>query len=222
MTTSILFAALLAQPAQADTETAGGLVDDHGRYDHDLDKRRVVHVDPFGKKTRLTRVYHERVVETSPAEAWAVLADYGGVHSYAPIVTASGLVGDSPETGLDCVRACDLDFQGRSVRIKERVFVWDEGRSYTYVVYDAVNFPLKKMHVTFGVRVDERGRTVLYNIIDYRLKPGFLTPVMRGQMKTSALTSVLSYKHYLETGASAPDPDTLVARYGSKGLALGR
>lgn len=214
MTSTVLFAALLSQPALADVKEAGGLVDDHGRYDHDLTKRHVVHEDPFGKRTRLARVYHERIVDASPAEAWAVLADYGGVHAYAPVVTASDLVGDSPETGLDCVRSCDLSFQGRDVTIKERVFAWDEGRSYTYTVYDAVNFPLKKMHVTFGVRVDEQGRTVLYNIVDYRLKPGIMTGFMRGTMRKSTMTSVLSYKHYLETGEPAPDIDQLVARYG--------
>lgn len=212
---TVLLATLLAQPALADVDAAGGLVDASGRYDHDLTRRHVVHVAPAGASTRLARVFHERVVDASPEEAWALLSDYGNVHAYAPVVTASGLLGDSPESGLHCDRSCSLDFQGRQVEIKERVFAWDEGSSFTYDVYEAQNFPLKKMHVTFGVRQDALGRTVVYNIIDYRLKPGIMTGFMRRTMRRSAVTSVLSFKHYLETGEPASDAGILVDRYGA-------
>jgi hypothetical protein len=88
-----------------------------------------------------------------------------------------------------------------------------DGEYYTYEVTETVGFPIKRMFVTFGVYVNDAGETVVYNITDYKLKPGVMSGMMRSKMEASNQSSVLSYKHYVETGIGNVPADELVQMY---------
>ncbi|AUP80858.1 hypothetical protein C1H87_19950 [Flavivirga eckloniae] len=84
--------------------------------------------------------------------------------------------------------------------VKEKIINIKDGEYYIYDVYDWEDFPLKKMNNTFGVKVNAQGKTTIYQITEYRLKPRFLTWIMKGEMRSQARTALISYKHYMETG----------------------
>lgn len=175
-------------------------------------ERRVEVAGPGGEERKLARVAYEVEVEVSPEEAWAALADFGGVQDYVASITGSDWIGEA-ELGHEAARYCDISLPRRSVHVKERIFAFEDGAYFTYDVYDWTNFPLKQMHNTFGVRVDDQGRTHLYNVIDYKLKPALLTGVMRGQLRNSARNALLAFKHYLETGEANAAQASIEARY---------
>ncbi|MGI9542449.1 MAG: hypothetical protein ACR2MX_04270, partial [Cyclobacteriaceae bacterium] len=99
-------------------------------------------------------------------------------------------------------RYCDINFKKREIKVKEKIVDWqiaDQKKEYMYDVYEFENFPMKKMYNVWGVR-EENGEVFLYNKVFYKMKPGMMTGLMRGQMKKVARDGVLSYKHYVETG----------------------
>ena len=181
----------------------------------DWDARRVEVPGPDGTRHKLVRAFGETVVDVPPEDVWALLADFGAVQDYFPSIVESDWIG-TPELGVGAARYCDLQFQGRDIHVKERIFAFEEGSWFTYDVYDWENFPLKRMHNTFGVRVDDEGRTRVYNIIDFKLKPAVMTGLARGQMQDNARRTVLGIKHILETGDRDFTPEELDEKYASR------
>jgi len=182
---ALLTFGLLAAPALAD----------QGPWSSRLD--RSVRVDTDDGAKRLARVEYEVPVDAPEEDVWALLADYGEVHTYFPSITDSDFVGPA---GLDegTARFCDIDFNGRQVHVKERITEIEADRWFTYDVYETVNFPIDTMRVSFGVRTDDMGQTWVYNIIDYRLKPAMMTGFLRGSFTDSARNTVLGIKHVVE------------------------
>lgn len=159
---------------------------------------------------KLTRVEHEIPVETSGANAWAVLARYADVGDFHPGILRSSAVGEKTE-GVGASRYCELPGK---VAIHERVLEWEEGKSYKYDVYKWKNFPLKKMLVTFGVRKKPSSSSIwIYQIVEYKLSPAILTPIMKGKLGRSVRDTLLGYKHYMETGEPKADAKALRKRY---------
>lgn len=154
-------------------------------------------------------------VEASIDDVWNELAgNYVNVANIqGPITSSYGYEGE-PETGPGAVRHCDINFKGRKVAIDERITDWVETpthREYTYDVYRSKGFPAK-VHNTWSVRTDDRGRTLLRNVFYFRMRPAAMSRPMFGQMSTAARNGVLGYKHFLETGERNPSPKVL-ARY---------
>lgn len=176
-------------------------------YDLSPDKKKITY-----ENSTLHRVYDEAVVDATPQEVWAALADFGNAEHIAASIYESDTIGDVQEMGVGCERYCNLEFQGNQVHVKERVFEVEDGHYYTYDVYEFVNFPAKQFHATFGVKTNEAGQTVVFNLVDYKLKYG-MTPLMRGTMQESARTTVLGYKHFVETGNGNLALDELEALY---------
>lgn len=175
--------------------------------DLDAEKRRT-----NDGRGRMLRTYDEAVVDSTPEEVWAALSDYGQVHDIAGAVYEAGYIGE-PTLEMDCERYCKIEFGGRDVYVEEHVVELHEGSYYTYEVTESEGFPLKRMFVTFGVYVNDGGETVVYNITDYKLKPSVMSGPMRGQMEASNQSSVLSYKHYVETGIGNIPADELAQMY---------
>jgi hypothetical protein len=192
------FLALVAVPALASTA--------------DFDDKRVEVVGPQGEMHSLVRASASVVVEVPPEQAWALLADFGSVQDYFASIVKSDWIGD-PGLAEGSERFCDLSFQGRDVHVKERIFELEPGSHFVYDVYDWENFPLKRMHNTFGVRVDAQGRTVVYNVIDFKLKPAMMSGLMRKTMAGSARATMLGMKHVLETGDGTLSREALEALY---------
>lgn len=165
---------------------------------------------------KLTTVQYEMVVNTTPQRAWDVLANYGDVASFHPqLESSTSLNGSSIKAELGCDRECVIPDGKRRITVREKIIDFVEGEYYTYDVYFWKNFPLNKSHNTFGVKKNQEGKTIIYSKIDFRLKPGFLTYLMKGKVRSSARESLLGYKHYLETGEKKANMKVLKEKYKS-------
>ncbi len=163
---------------------------------------------------KLTHLEYEMPVAVSAEKAWEVLArftDVGDFHSGVLKSNANG----AKRSGIDTDRTCELP--GKVV-VHERIYEWTEGSSYKYDVYAWKKFPLKKMLITFGVRQKSGSQAGspqvwIYQTVDYRLSPGFLTIIMKGKLRTSLRDGLLGYKHFMETGEAKADMKALRKRY---------
>ncbi len=154
------------------------------------------------KEIRLKIIEYEMVVNVAPEKAWEILASYGDVGTYHAGLNSSSSINGSPnEAEMDCERICYIPRTKRKeIMVKEKIIAIKEGEYYTYDVYEWENFPIKKMHNTFGVKTNDKGETVIYQITNFRMKPGFLTGLMKGRLRKGAREALISYKHYMETG----------------------
>ena len=177
-------------------------------------KSKIV-TDENGEEIKLKNAYYELVVNTTVDEAWDALAQYGNIGDFHSGVSKSAYVSADESLVLGCERYCEIPNGKKTINIKERIIDIEQGVFYQYDVYEWENFPLKKMLVTWGVKKNEKGQTVMYNSIDYRLKPGMLTGMMRGKMKKNARDGLLSYKNYIETGESNLATKELRKKYSS-------
>ena len=159
---------------------------------------------------KLTEVNYQVKVSATPEQVWKVLAQYGNIASFHTGISASSKVGTSAdEVSMGCERSCTIYDGKRKIDIKERVTEIEDGKYYRYEVYEWTNFPLKKMFNGFGVRKDTEGNTILYQVQNYRLKPGFLTGMMKGKLKNGARDTLILYKHFIETGEKNADKETV-------------
>ncbi len=150
---------------------------------------------------RLTEIIYQVKVDATPEQVWEILQQYGNIASFHTGIASSNSEGNSPDkASLGCERACTIYDGKRKIDIKERVTEIKEGRYYRYEVYEWTNFPLKKMFNGFGVKLDSDGNTIMYQVTNYRLKPGFLTGMMKGKLKKGNRESLILYKHFIETG----------------------
>ncbi len=160
---------------------------------------------------KLTEVTYQLKVDATLEYVWAVIAQYGNIASFHSGVAESGKVGKSSnEVSMGCERSCTIYDGKRKIDIKERVTEIEKGKYYRYEVYEWVNFPLKKMFNGFGVKKDAEGNTILYQVQNYRLKPGFLTGMMKGKLKKGARETLIMYKHYIETGEKKADKEKIL------------
>ncbi len=161
---------------------------------------------------KLTHLEYEVPVAVSAEKAWEVLARFTDVGDFHSGVLKSAANGAKRE-GVGTDRTCELP--GKVV-VHERICEWNEGSSYKYDVYAWKKFPLKKMLITFGVRRKASSPEVsIYQTVDYRLSPGFLTVIMKGKVRTSLRDGLLGYKHFMETGEANADMKALRKRYGN-------
>lgn len=177
--------------------------------------------DPPPKKIeidgmKLAATEAEVPVNATLDEAWKVLTQkYIDVDEvFLGIVESGGLDG-LPETGNGAARYCDINFKKREIKVKEKIVNWqeaDQQKEYMYDVYEFKNFPMKKMYNVWGVK-ESNGQVLIYNKVYYKMKPGIMTGLMRGQMKKLAVNGVLSYKHYLETGEGNVASKELLEKY---------
>lgn len=70
------------------------------------------------------------IIRAPPAAVWAQLADFGGVHKWAPTVKRSQLT-SKVEAGVGCARSCEIAGMGTT---NEVVTEWDEERVLGYRV----------------------------------------------------------------------------------------
>jgi hypothetical protein len=55
------------------------------------------------------------------------------------------------------------------------------------------------MFFGFAIENDQKGTNYLLLTINYRLKPGFLTGLMKWKIKKMEHSILMGYKHYIET-----------------------
>lgn len=177
--------------------------------------------DPLPRKIeidgmKLAATEAEVPINATLEEAWKVLTQkYIDVDEVFLGIVKSGALDGLPETGDGAARYCDINFKKREIKVKEKIVDWqvtDQRKEYMYDVYEFENFPLKKMYNVWGVK-ENNGQVVLYNKVFYKMNPGIMTGLMRGQMKKLAVNGVLSYKHFLETGEGNVAVNELLKKY---------
>jgi len=165
---------------------------------------------------KLTEVKYKIIVDVTKEKAWKILADYGNVGMFhSGVASSKSINGSGNVAALGCDRECHLIDGKRRIMVQEKIIDFKDGVYYTYDVHTWKNFPLAKAHNTFGVETNLEGKTVIYNMSRYRLKPGFLTWIMKGKMKSSMRDAVIVYKHFMETGEKNANMAMIKEKYKS-------
>ena len=69
------------------------------------------------------------------------------------------------------------------------------------------------MYITYGIKLDETGNTVLYSLIRYRMNSGLKTRMLKGKLDKGNRDSLIAYKYYIETGEDNRDIEVLRKQY---------
>lgn len=166
------------------------------------------------EKGKTKFVENEVIINDSPQKVWKALSAYGNV-SYvnATIDDSVMLNGTNEEAHLGAEREVQIPNGVNNIINKERIINYIEGVYYTFEVYESENFPTKKMQVTYGVRQDFKGRTILFSKTYYELNNGLVTNIFKRKMKRANMDSLLAYKNYIETGEANAEIKSLRKMY---------
>lgn len=166
------------------------------------------------EKMKLKTVEYEVIVNVTPEKAWEVFVNYGNVGNiHSGVQKSTSLNESGNEAVIGCERECILPNGKKTILVRERIVDISKGNYYKYEVYEWERFPLKKMFVTYGVKTNSKGETIIYQKNEFRLKPKLLTGLMKGKMRNGARESLIAYKHYMETGEENTDMTILKKKY---------
>ncbi len=150
------------------------------------------------KLTEVTTIIN---ISASSEKVWEVLSHFGDVSTFHSGVEKSVSNHGSPNVaGLGVERTCDILDGKREVVLKEKITEYEEGSHYRYEVFEWKNFPLKIMFFGFKVSKIANSQSELSLTINYRLKPGFMTNLMKWKIKNLEKTVLTGYRHFIETG----------------------
>lgn len=153
------------------------------------------------KGIKLTSVASEIDIDAPAEEIWQALLHYGDVANFHAGVEASKPAKNcGPKAALGAVRTCDVRDGRREIKLVERITEFNDGHSYRYEVFEWENFPLKVMFFGFSIVEKDGGKRALRLIQNYRLKPGFMSSLMKWKIRQMQHRILLGYKHYIETG----------------------
>jgi uncharacterized protein YndB with AHSA1/START domain len=152
-------------------------------------------------------LHHEIRIDAPVAAVWRVLADIEAVQHYNPTV-ASARCTSSAREGLGATRHCDLKPKGW---VKERVTVWEAGRSLGLDVAES-EWPIVFMRWRTDLSAEGSGTLVVQDL-DYKVKFGPLGRLLDGLVMRRKLDRGVSevfagLKRYVEdqpaSGRAAP------------------
>lgn len=159
-------------------------------------------------------ISHSVQIDAPKQAVWDILADIGGVATWAPNVDHAVQTNDI-EPGVGCERACDVSGFGK---VTERVEGWDEGQSLTIGI-DSIG-PMKSARSTFDLSEHE-GRTTVAMTIRFDTRYGPIgailgATIMRRKLNQQSALGLAGLKQYAETGtpiATQNDlsPETIAA-----------
>ena len=139
-------------------------------------------------------VSHSVEIDAPKQAAWDILADIGGVATWAPTVNHAVTTNDL-DTGLGCERECDVSGFGR---VTETVHGWDEGNALTIGI-DAIG-PMKSARSTFDLSEHDGRSTAAMTIrFDTRYGPiGALlgATIMRRKINQQSALGLAGLKQY--------------------------
>ncbi len=155
----------------------------------------------------MPQVSDAATIAASPAAVWAVLADFGAIERWSPVVLKSYLTGDAG-SGPGATRHCDLFPRGE---VEERIDGWDEGRSLVIAV--APNGPMAAQTSTFTLVSSEDGATAAVTMTfdfelveDARDREARIADALGG----TATQVLAGLKYHVETGepvgTAVPEP----------------
>jgi len=156
------------------------------------------------------KVSVEQVIKASPEDVWRVLADFGGVHRFHPLVESADLLSES-NGGLDTMRVCNF-YDGTS--IKERVVAWKDGE-YMRIDLSEFSMPFKRATASLSITPVGTGSARVTFEMDYTPKFGPLGAIMNLLMMKPMIRRMLKsvlvgLDKHVSTGALI----------GKKGIAL--
>jgi len=167
---------------------------------------------------KLTAVTTTLDIDASREKVWEVLSQYGNVSSFHFGVEKS-YAGESSNDAacLGAERTCLVRDGKTEITLVEKITEYTEGHCYRYQVFEWKNFPMKMMFFGFSIEENKNGSTTLSLTQNYRLKPGFITGLMKWKIRKMQRRILLGYKHFIETGeANLPEQDILAkAKYRS-------
>ena len=157
------------------------------------------------------------VVNNTPQEVWKALAAFGNVSTFHSTIDESIVLNDSAEEAmLGAEREIQIPDGINNIINKERIIKFIQGVYYTYDVYESENFPIKKMQVTYGVRLDHHGRTVLFSKTFFKFNNALANGLLKKKLDKANKDSLLAYKNYIENGERNTDIKELRKRYDNK------
>ncbi len=167
---------------------------------------------------KLEVIEYQVVVQNSHQAVWKALSSFGDVSKFHTAFDDSmPLNGTREHARLGAEREVQIPDGINNIINKERIVSFMEGVYYTYEVYESENFPTKKMQVTYGVRLDEKGRTILFSKTYFKLNSAIHTKFLKRKLKRFGMDSLLAYKYYIETGEKNTDIKILRKRYQKEG-----
>lgn len=163
---------------------------------------------------KLEVIENQVMVQNSHQAVWKALSAFGNVSKFHTSIDDSMALNGTKEVAkLGAEREVQIPDGINNIINKERIVTFIDGVYYTYEVYESENFPTKKMQVTYGVRLDEKGRTILFSKTFYKLNNAINTKFLKRKLKRIGMDSLLAYKYYIETGEKNTDIKILRKRY---------
>lgn len=179
-----------------------------------LEKTRII------DKKKFRVLYEEVEIKASVDEVWnEVAGNFGQGSEIAESLNESRILTGDLVTGLGAERYLNINFQGSTIEVKERIIDFQDcgdQREFTYDVYESKGTPLKvKTYNSWYVRTGKDGKTYLGSAFIFRAKINLLTGIIGKKLEQSGSirTGLLSYKHYLETGEKKVAADKLHELY---------
>ena len=150
---------------------------------------------------KLTKVITSIKINAPKEKTWEALSHYGDVSTFhAGVEKSVNHSGFTNIAALGVERTCNILDGKKEVILKEKITEYQDGKYYRYQVFEWKNFPLKVMFFGFSVADISNARSKLTLVINYRLKPGFLTSLMKWKIKKMEKDILIGYKNYIETG----------------------
>lgn len=157
---------------------------------------------------------NEVIVNSSPEDVWQALASFGNVSSFLSTIDEGTALNGTLNVAVVGLERESIIPQGiNNIIQKERIIELMEGVYYTYDVYESESLPVKKMYITYGIKLNEEGNTVLYSRIKYKMNSGLKTRIMKGKLDKGNMDSLIAYKYFIETGEENIDIEILRKRY---------
>jgi len=154
------------------------------------------------------------IVNNSPQEVWTILSAFGDVSNFHTTIDDSfSINGSLDQAMLGSEREIQIPDGVNNIINKEKIIHFIDGIYYTYDVYESENFPIKKMQVTYGVRLNFKGQTVLYSKTYFKFNNALANKFLRKKLDRVNKDSLLAYKYYLETGEKDTDIKVLRKRF---------
>ena len=146
----------------------------------------------------MNKVEAQIVIDAPVQKVWEVLADFGGVHRWAPSVTNSYSTSKN-NGGPEGSRHCDIAGFGS---VEEYITEWNKGRDFTYD-FTGVG-PISEGNSTWSVK-PQGDKTLVYVDLRYGLRFGPLGALMnvlflRRKIEQGLVKSLQGLRHYVKSG----------------------
>ena len=150
----------------------------------------------------MVRIEKQITIDAPKAQVWAVLADFGNVHAWAPGVTHSYSTSDN-NGGDGASRHCDIKGFGSG---EEDVLDWQEGRSFRYRA--TALGPIGESISVWEVQPQGGGRSKVVTTFEFLVRFGplgaaMMVLFMRRKVNRAFDQTLRSLKAFVEQPVSA-------------------